>query len=167
LKHHREGELFVEVLPGLEAVMEPTEEAVEEVALSGVVKVSVFASTPLSERVSGTGEDQGAPLSVASRSLPSCGCRTELLAPWIRVTWWRDLMSAVEMSRAEVVALVQRIMEADYTSDDEVDDWLDRLDRVLACPPGHVSDLIFWPPERRLSADEVVDQALGYRPIAL
>ncbi|MFD5661026.1 e9imm peptide [Streptomyces hirsutus] len=79
-------------------------------------------------------------------------------------------MSAVEMSRAEAVALVQRIMDADYASDDEADGWLDRLDRLdraLACPSGHVSDLIFWPPERELSADEVVDQALTYRPIVL
>jgi hypothetical protein len=45
--------------------------------------------------------------------------------------------------------------------------WLDRLDKALACPSGHVSDLIFWPPERDLSADEVVDQALAYRPIVL
>ena len=36
-------------------------------------------------------------------------------------------MGAVEMSRAEAVALVRRIMQADYTSDDEVDGWLDRL----------------------------------------
>ncbi|MFF7844475.1 e9imm peptide [Streptomyces ossamyceticus] len=76
-------------------------------------------------------------------------------------------MSAVEMSRAEAVALVQRIMDADYTSDDEVDGWLHSLDRALACPSGHVSGLIFWPPERELSADEVVDQALAYRPIPL
>ena len=76
-------------------------------------------------------------------------------------------MSAVVMSRADAVVLVQRIMHADYTSDDEVDHWLDRLDRALACPSGHVSDLIFWPLERELSADEVVDQALAYRPITL
>ncbi|SDC69276.1 bacteriocin immunity protein [Streptomyces prasinopilosus] len=76
-------------------------------------------------------------------------------------------MSAGEMRRAEAVALVQRIMDADYASDDEVDGWLDRLDRALACPSGHVRDLIFWPPERELSADEVVDQALAYRPVAL
>ncbi|MGW6796559.1 e9imm peptide [Streptomyces chartreusis] len=76
-------------------------------------------------------------------------------------------MSAAEMSRAEAVALVQRIMQADYTSDDEVDGWLDRLDKALACPSGHVSSLIFWPPERELSADEVVDQARAYRRIAL
>ncbi|MEW1867369.1 e9imm peptide [Streptomyces caelestis] len=76
-------------------------------------------------------------------------------------------MSAGEMSRAEAVALVQRIMDADYASDDEVDGWLDGLDRALACTSGHVGDLIFWPPERELSADEVVDQALAYRPVAL
>ncbi len=28
-------------------------------------------------------------------------------------------------------------------------------------------DLIFWPPERELSASEVVDHALTYRPITL
>ncbi|MGW1437017.1 e9imm peptide [Streptomyces griseus] len=76
-------------------------------------------------------------------------------------------MGAVEMTRAEAVALVQRIMEADYSSDDEVDGWLDRLDCALACPSGYVRDLIFWPPERELSADAVVDQALAYRPLAL
>lgn len=76
-------------------------------------------------------------------------------------------MSAVEMSRAEAVALVQRIMDADYASEEEVDGWLDVLDRTLACPTGHVCDLIFWPPERELSATEVVEQGLAYRPIAL
>ncbi|GAA2767568.1 hypothetical protein GCM10010103_66100 [Streptomyces paradoxus] len=76
-------------------------------------------------------------------------------------------MSTVEMSRAEAIALVKWIMQADYGSDDELDGWLDRLGRALACPAGHVSDLIFWPPARELSADEVVDQALAYRPIAL
>ncbi|MFF3942742.1 e9imm peptide [Streptomyces phaeofaciens] len=76
-------------------------------------------------------------------------------------------MSAVEMSRAEAVALVQRIMDAGCASDDEVAGWLDSLDRALACPSGHVSDLIFWPPERDLSADEVVDQALAYGPVDL
>ncbi|MFD8384635.1 e9imm peptide [Streptomyces sp. NPDC059679] len=76
-------------------------------------------------------------------------------------------MSAAGMSRAEAVALVRRIMDADYASEEEADNWLDMLDRALACPAGHVSGLIFWPPERELSADEVVDHALAYRPIAL
>ncbi|WP_372462092.1 bacteriocin immunity protein [Streptomyces endocoffeicus] len=74
----------------------------------------------------------------------------------------------MEMSRAEAVALVQRIMDADYASEDEVDSWLDLLDRALGCPTGHTSGLIFWPPpDGELSADEVVAQALAYRPIAL
>ncbi|MFB7568907.1 e9imm peptide [Streptomyces sp. NPDC056165] len=76
-------------------------------------------------------------------------------------------MGAGEMSRAQAVALVQRIMDADYASEEEMDNWLDMLDRTLACPTGHVSDLIFWPPERELSADKVVDRALAYRSIAL
>ncbi|MFD5284236.1 e9imm peptide [Streptomyces rubrogriseus] len=76
-------------------------------------------------------------------------------------------MSAGGMSRAEAVVLVQRIMDAEYASDDEVDGWLARLDRALSCPSGHVSDLIFWSPEQELSADEVVDRALAYRPVVL
>ncbi|WP_406841712.1 e9imm peptide (plasmid) [Streptomyces sp. AHU1] len=66
-----------------------------------------------------------------------------------------------------MVALVQRIVQADYASDDEVDGWLERLDTALGCPFGHVINLVFWPPERELLADEVVDQALAYRPIAV
>lgn len=76
-------------------------------------------------------------------------------------------MSAVGLSRTEAVALVQRIMDADHVSEDEVSDWLDKLDRALACASGHISDLVFWPPERELSAEEVVGQALAYRPIDL
>ncbi|MFF7902105.1 e9imm peptide [Streptomyces sp. NPDC088817] len=76
-------------------------------------------------------------------------------------------MGGVEMSRDQAVALVQRIMDVDYATDEEADNWLDMLDRALDCPTGWVADLIYWPPERALSADEVVDQALAYRPIAL
>ncbi|MFJ2303499.1 e9imm peptide [Streptomyces sp. NPDC087787] len=76
-------------------------------------------------------------------------------------------MGAVEVSRAQAVTLVQRIMDVDYASDEEASNWLDMLDRALACPTGRVADLIYWPPERALSADEVVEQALAYRPIAL
>ncbi|WP_460060794.1 hypothetical protein [Streptomyces sp. YKOK-I1] len=39
------------------------------------------------------------------------------------------------MSRAEAVALVQRIMDAGCASDDEMAGWLDRLDRALAYRP--------------------------------
>ena len=86
---------------------------------------------------------------------------------WVWCAGGGGQVRALGLSRAEAVALVQRIMEADYASEDEVNDWLDTLDRALACPSGHVSDLVFWPSEGELSAEEVVDQALAYRPIAL
>lgn len=47
LEKWREGVLFVERLPGLEAVVELAEEAVEKVALGGVVPVAVLASAAL------------------------------------------------------------------------------------------------------------------------
>ncbi|MCX5014964.1 bacteriocin immunity protein [Streptomyces sp. NBC_00555] len=73
----------------------------------------------------------------------------------------------MEMSREEAVALVQRIMDAEYADEGEADGWLDMLDRALTCPSGYVTDLIFWPEGRELSAADVVDLALAYRPIAL
>lgn len=71
------------------------------------------------------------------------------------------------MTRETAVAMVQRILNADYADDDEVDGWLDELDRAHGCPSGYVSDLIFWPEGRQPSAAEVVDKALSYQPFAL
>lgn len=71
------------------------------------------------------------------------------------------------MTRDEAVALVQRVMDADYGDDDEAGDLLEALDRGLGCPSGYLSDLIFWPAGAAPTAPEVVDQALAYRPIAL
>ncbi|MEU2238271.1 e9imm peptide [Streptomyces sp. NPDC018338] len=76
-------------------------------------------------------------------------------------------MSVVEMSREEAVALVQRIMDVDYVSDDEVNGWMDQFGKSLMCPTGYVGDLIFWPKGAEPSAEEVVDRALAYQPIAL
>lgn len=44
--------------------------------------------------------------------------------------------------------MVQKIMDADYADDAEVDRPLEALDRGLDCPSGHVSGLIFWPKGR-------------------
>lgn len=51
----------------------------------------------------------------------------------------------MKMGREEAVALVQRIVDSDRAGDDEVDGWLDQLDRALGCPTGCVSGLIFRP----------------------
>ncbi|WP_225848792.1 e9imm peptide [Streptomyces sp. HPF1205] len=71
------------------------------------------------------------------------------------------------MTRETAVALVQKIMDADYADDAEAHNVLEALDRALRCPTGYVSDLIFWPKGQEPTAGEVVDQALAYRPFAL
>ncbi|MFD0567724.1 e9imm peptide [Kitasatospora saccharophila] len=71
------------------------------------------------------------------------------------------------MARATAVALVQKIMDADYADDAEAFGALEALGRALGCPAGYVSDLVFWPEGRELTAAEVVDQALEYQPFAL
>ncbi|WBC13244.1 e9imm peptide [Micromonospora sp. WMMA1998] len=55
-------------------------------------------------------------------------------------------------------------MRLDYADETELNNWLDRLDRDLVYPA--VSELIFTiTPE--LTATEVVDRALAYRPIGM
>nr|WP_087930907.1 e9imm peptide [Streptomyces albireticuli] len=76
-------------------------------------------------------------------------------------------MDAAGVGRSEAVVLVQRIMDADYAAGSEADGWLDTLEGTLGCPSGYLSDLIFWPADGELSADEVVEKALAYRPVAL
>ncbi|WP_411105083.1 e9imm peptide [Streptomyces sp. cmx-4-9] len=72
-----------------------------------------------------------------------------------------------EAVREAAVASVQEIMHADYADDAEAYGALEALGNALGCPGGYVSDLIFWPKGRALTAAEVVDQALKYRPFAL
>ena len=68
-------------------------------------------------------------------------------------------------SRAELVAIVQRIMDADGT-EDEIDGMIDFVDSRVPHPEW--MNLIFWPPGgKELTAEEVVEQALSYKPILL
>lgn len=69
------------------------------------------------------------------------------------------------MSRDEAVAPVRRIMDSGYADDAQLTEWLESLRRDLGCP--HISDLIFWPIGGEVSAEDVVEQALAHRPIAL
>ena len=75
-------------------------------------------------------------------------------------------MDETRMSRTEAIALVRRIMNGDYASEAEADAWVDSLKRSLGCP--HIVDLIFYPEDKGSpTAEEVVERALAYRPIAL
>jgi hypothetical protein len=72
-------------------------------------------------------------------------------------------------SRQDLIALVQHILDRPEASDQQLDVWLDQLKRHLPHPAP--SDLIFWPSRNGLgkdpTAEEIVDKALSYKPIAL
>ncbi|MFP1626254.1 e9imm peptide [Streptomyces sp. 5K101] len=67
------------------------------------------------------------------------------------------------MSRDEAIPLVQRLMDGDV-EEDEGYEIITTLERGLVCP--HVGDYIFWS-DPELTAEQVVDRALAYKPIAL
>lgn len=77
----------------------------------------------------------------------------------------KEYWLSMDLNRAEAISLVQRIMDGEYADERELNGWLEAIERSLVC--GSVSDLIFWPEEAELTAEQVVDQALAYRPIAL
>ena len=71
------------------------------------------------------------------------------------------------LRRDELVDLVGKLLRAEGSEVDQ-QAWLGLIEGSVPCPSGYVSDLIFWPPDgQELSAEEVVDRALAYRPIEL
>ena len=67
------------------------------------------------------------------------------------------------LDRAELIAIVRRIMDADGT-ESEIDALITTLESNVPHPS--VSDLIFWPQDGvEPTAEQVVDVALAYRPI--
>ncbi|MFD9818575.1 hypothetical protein [Streptomyces violascens] len=71
--------------------------------------------------------------------------------------------AVADITRDELVEIVRRILAADPESDY----YLLLLGTTVLYP--RVSDLIYYPPEglRDASAEQIVDEALKYRPIAL
>ncbi|MDT9693339.1 e9imm peptide [Streptomyces sp. P9(2023)] len=56
-------------------------------------------------------------------------------------------------------------MSADTVDEAESSEILSVLERGLACP--HISNYIVWDFDPELTAEQIVDKALAYRPIAL
>ncbi len=69
------------------------------------------------------------------------------------------------MNRAEAIRLVQRIMDTDYADEAECDALIVALERGTGCP--HISDYVFWDLDPELTAEKIVDRAMGYEPFAL
>jgi hypothetical protein len=74
------------------------------------------------------------------------------------------------MDREHLIALVRQIMAVDPPTEEEQNRLIHLFEANVPRPGA--SDLIFWPKtvpgvDRELSAEEVVDLALSYKPIAL
>jgi len=70
------------------------------------------------------------------------------------------------LTRHDLVVLVQRIMNSEGT-EEEIAEWMHLVQSNVPHPA--VSNLIFYPSKGGppLSAKQIVDRALAYRPIAL
>lgn len=71
-----------------------------------------------------------------------------------------------KLTREQMITLVDRVMRADLP-EAEYGPAQEALTRSTGNP--HVFNLIFWPADgqENLSAEEIVDEALSYRPIEL
>lgn len=67
------------------------------------------------------------------------------------------------LTRNELVILVRKIMEC-KGNEEEISEWITIL--IENVPHPSVSDLIFYP-EEELTPEEIVDQALAYKPYLL
>lgn len=72
-------------------------------------------------------------------------------------------MDSAKLNREELIALVQKIMKAEGT-EEELHHDIALLRQAVLDPK--VTDYIFWSKEE-LTAEQVVDKALEYRPILL
>ena len=70
------------------------------------------------------------------------------------------------LTRDEMIALVERLMRGEG-EDSEAGEWIGQLERSIPNP--HIGQIIFWPEpdEKDLTAEQIVDKAMQYRPFAL
>lgn len=73
-----------------------------------------------------------------------------------------------KLSKHELIALVTKLLRAEG-SDDEIHQWLELVERNVPHP--EVQNLIYWSNRYGLgdspSAEDIVEQALSYKPIIL
>jgi len=67
-------------------------------------------------------------------------------------------------TRAEIISLIEKIMVDDFETEEESDNAIGILEASV--PDPKVTNLIFWP-EEELSAEQVYDKAMSYKPIIL
>ena len=73
------------------------------------------------------------------------------------------IMNVNQLSREELIVLVKKIMEAAGTEEEHQNN-INLLRQQVADPK--VTDYIYWS-KKEMTAEEVVDKALQYKPIIL
>lgn len=68
-----------------------------------------------------------------------------------------------QLSRTELIALVEQLLSNQGTEEQE-HEWVTELERNVPHPA--ITDLIYWS-EDDLSAEQIIDQALAYKPIPM
>lgn len=68
------------------------------------------------------------------------------------------------MEKQELIKIVKRLQTADFSSEKKGNELLELLEKNVLHP--QVSDLIFWN-DTELTAEEIVEKALSYKPIPL
>ncbi len=71
---------------------------------------------------------------------------------------------SLEKSKAELIELVRKIMEC-KGSEEEIDAWVLEVENSVQHPA--VSDLIFYPENDDVTPEEVVEEALAFKPMGL
>ena len=70
----------------------------------------------------------------------------------------------LKKSKEELIELVRKIMECEGT-EEEIDNWLSEVKGNVNHPA--VSDLIFYPENDDVTPEEIVEEALSYKPLSL
>ncbi|VWD19690.1 hypothetical protein BCO71171_03112 [Burkholderia contaminans] len=69
------------------------------------------------------------------------------------------------MNRDELIVLVGRMRESNYSSDEEAENDIEILNKSVLDP--YAIDYIFQKEYEDMSLDEIVDKILSYKPIQL
>lgn len=69
-----------------------------------------------------------------------------------------------QSERELLIRLVTKIVNCDG-SEEEIDSWLDQAQGLVVHPS--LSDLIFYPEKDDVTPEEIVDEALSYKPMSL
>jgi hypothetical protein len=74
-------------------------------------------------------------------------------------------MPPAKLDRQQMIAVIEQLQNGEFESDEELTPVLESL--IYSTGNPHVPDLIFHPKGPELTPEQVIDEALRYRPLEL